>query len=125
ASVPSMAPRGENTIRDVTPGGWFDASVETVHRASGKRWCDMAKSRRRPGRRPGRGTFAKADRLSSVSTREDRGCHRSCASESVAEEAAVDGDAFAGDVTGGRHAQEGHGGGDFLGLAHTPHRRAP
>src|SRR5690606_34997590 len=72
-TVPSWA----RPFHDAEPSGWIDASAAKVLRASRERWCALAKSRRRPGRRPGRGTFAKADRLSSVSAQENRGCRRS------------------------------------------------
>src|SRR5690606_16858702 len=73
-TVPSWA----RPFHDAEPSAWVDASAAraVTPRASRERWCALAKSRRRPGRKPGRGTFAKADRLSSVSAPGHRGCRR-------------------------------------------------
>src|SRR5690606_8597469 len=70
ASMPPTVPSRARPFHDAEPSGWVDASVARVLRASRERWCALAKSRRRPGHGPGRGTFAKADRLSSVSARD-------------------------------------------------------
>src|SRR5690606_39237228 len=73
SSSTSMSPTVPSRARpfhDAEPSEWGDALAARVLRASRERWCALAKSRRRPGRRPGRGTFAKADRLSSVSARD-------------------------------------------------------
>src|SRR5690606_31969931 len=79
ASMPPTVPSRARPFHDAEPSGWVDASAVSRESAPGVagKVVRFGEIKEEAGPQPGRGTFAKADRLSSVSAREDRGCSRS------------------------------------------------